>query len=115
MKRKTSEPPAAQHEGQELRLHMIISALMREFRLEPGLLAGSPYAGLHANDIGLFEVLTEPGTWNVRGIARTVGAPMSTISSALDRLEQCGLINRNRTAADRRVVFVELTSRGKKL
>jgi DNA-binding MarR family transcriptional regulator len=115
MKRKTSERPAAEREGQALKLHMIISMLMRKFRLEPGLLAGSPYSGLHANDIGLFEVLTEPGTWNVRGIARTVGAPMSTISSALDRLERSGLVNRNRTAADRRVVFVKLTSRGRRL
>ncbi len=115
MKRRTSERPAAEGETQELKLHKIISALMREFRLEPGLLAGSPYSGLHANDIGLFEVLTEPGTWNVRGIARTVRAPMSTVSSALDRLEHCGLVNRSRTAADRRVVFVKLTSRGRRL
>jgi DNA-binding MarR family transcriptional regulator len=115
MKRKISERPAAEREGQELKLHLIISTLMREFRLEPGLLAGSPYSDLHSNDIGLFEVLTEPGTWNVRGIARTVGAPMSTISSALDRLEQSGLVNRNRTGADRRVVIVELTSRGRRL
>ena len=78
MKKKNSARPAVEDEGQELKLHMIISMLMREFRLEPGLLAGSPYSGLHANDIGLFEVLTELETWNVRGIARTVGAPIWT-------------------------------------
>lgn len=75
---------------------------MREFRLDPGLLAGSPYTGLHANDIGLFEVLTGLGPWNVRAIANTVRAPISTVSSALDRLEQSGVVSRNRTAKDRR-------------
>ena len=100
---------------QELKLHGIISVLMREFRLEPGLLAGSPYSGLHANDIGLFEVLAEPGPWSVRGIATTVRARISTVSSALDRLEQSGLVNRSRTAADRRMVCVELTARGQRL
>jgi prevent-host-death family protein len=38
---------------------------------------------------------------------------MSTVSSALDRLERCALINRTRASTDRRVVCVELTSRGK--
>jgi DNA-binding MarR family transcriptional regulator len=115
MKRKSSAAAFVEDDDQELKLHRIISALMREFRLEPGLLAGSPYSGLHANDIGLFEVLTEPGSWNVRGIARTVRAPISTVSSALDRLEESGLVKRTRTATDRRMVCVELTSRGKRL
>jgi DNA-binding MarR family transcriptional regulator len=114
MQKKKSAPP--QHVAkQELILHKSIAALMREFRLEPGMLAGSPYAGLHANDIGLFELLSEPRVWNVLAIAHALGAPTSTVSSALDRLERCELINRTRAAADRRVVCVELTSRGNKL
>jgi DNA-binding MarR family transcriptional regulator len=115
MKRKATAPTSVEGDDQALKLHMMIAALMREFRLEPGLLAGSPYTGLHANDIGLFEVLTEPGPWNVRGIADTVRAPISTVSSALDRLEQSGLVSRTRTDKDRRVVCVQLTAPGKKL
>jgi DNA-binding MarR family transcriptional regulator len=88
---------------------------MREFRLEPGMLAGSAYAELHANDVELFELLAQPNTWSVRAIARALRAPISTISSALDRLERRGLIGRVRMAVDRRMVFVELTSRGKRL
>jgi MarR family transcriptional regulator, 2-MHQ and catechol-resistance regulon repressor len=115
MKRKTVEQTSRESNDQALKLHMTISALMREFRLEPGLLAGSPYTSLHANDIGLFEVLTEPGPWSVRGIAKEVKAPISTISSALDRLERAGLVKRIHSAEDRRVVRVELTVRGKRL
>ena len=115
MKRKSAARASFENDSPELKLHRIIALLMREFRLEPGLLAGGPYAGLHANDIGLFEVLAEPGPWSVRGIAIAVRVPISTVSSALDRLEHSGLVNRTRTAADRRMVCVELTSRGKRL
>ena len=79
------------------------------------MLASSPYTGLHSNDIRLFEVLAEPGRSNVQGVANAIRAPFSTVSSALDRLEQSGLVSRNRSAKDRRVVCVELTARGKRL
>ena len=115
MKKDQSNRVSPEADGQALALHMAISALMREFRLEPGLLAGSPYTGLHSNDIALFEVLAGPGRWNVRGIADAIRAPISTVSSALDRLEESGLVTRNRSAEDRRVVCVELTARGKRL
>jgi DNA-binding MarR family transcriptional regulator len=115
MKRKTTAATPIEDDEQALGLHKTISALMREFRLEPGLLAGSPYADLHANDIGLFEVLTELGPWNVRRVANEVRAPISTVSSALDRLEQSGLVSRIRGIEDRRVVCVELTARGKRV
>ena len=96
-------------------MHACIAALMRNFRIEPGLLAGSVYADLHANDVGLFEILATPERWSVRRIAETLSAPISTISSALDRLERKGLVRRARIAEDRRMVSIELTSRGRKL
>ena len=96
-------------------LHQCIASLMKEFRLEPGMLAGSPYADLHANDVELFELLTQPEVWNVRAIAQALHAPITTISSALDRLEKRGLVRRVRIDSDRRKVSVELTSRGEAL
>jgi DNA-binding MarR family transcriptional regulator len=106
---------SAVNEPQALALHECISILMRKFRIEPGVLAGSAYADLHANDVGLFEVLALPGAWSVRRIAQTLAAPISTISSALDRLERKGLVERRRIADDRRVVRIELTARGRRL
>ena len=115
MKKAPPEQTGSVEDGQALALHKCISALMRKFRIEPGVLAGSVYAGLHANDIGLFEVLAAAESWTVRGIADALAAPISTISSALDRLERQGLVERRRNAVDRRVVGVELTLRGKRL
>jgi DNA-binding MarR family transcriptional regulator len=98
--------------GQIQALTIAINALMRQFKLEPGLLAGSAYADLHMNDVGLLSILAEAGDWTVRGLAQTLSAPDSTVSSALDRLENRGLIERRRRTSDRRVMRVELTADG---
>ncbi len=92
-----------------------IGALMRQFKLEPGLLAGSPYAGLHANDAGLLSVLAGAGGRTGRGVAEALCAPDSTVSSALDRLEARGLIVRERRESDRRVMSVALAPEGQAL
>lgn len=100
---------------QAVSLHETIDIIMRRFRLEPGMLVGSAYSDLHVNDVGLLAVLVQPGDWNVRKITRTLNAPFSTISSALDRLEKRKLIARRRRPGDRRVVYIELTPAGIKL
>ena len=115
MKKQRPSPRSRINGDQALALHRSIAALMREFKLEPGLLAGSVYANLHANDIGLFEVLTETSGWTVNRIAETLAAPITTVSSALDRLERHGLVERRRIPADRRVVRIELTGDGQRL
>ena len=73
MKKELLTPHPAVNDPQALALHECISILMRKFRIEPGLLAGSAYADLHANDVGLFEVLAAPGAWSVRRIAQALG------------------------------------------
>jgi len=89
-----------------------LTALKREFSIEPESLAGSANADLHINDVNLLIGLSQPGEWTVRGIAQSSAAPDSTVSSALDRLEARGLIARQRSTSDRRVMVVELTGEG---
>jgi DNA-binding MarR family transcriptional regulator len=115
MKKDPRKSGRTVNDRQALALHECISMLMRRFRIEPGLLAGSVYSDLHANDIGLFELLASPDAWTVRGIAKALAAPISTVSSALDRLERQRLVERCRIPDDRRVVRVELTARGRRL
>ena len=102
-------------DSQAQALTAAVGALMRQFKLEPGLLAGSAYADLHINDVALLSMLAEPSDWTVRGLAQTLGAPDSTVSSALDRLEKRGLVARRRRTSDRRVMRVELTPDGQAL
>ena len=103
------------NDSQAITLHEAVDKIMRRFKLEPGMLAGSAYADLHVNDVGLLAVLAEPGDWNVRKITQALSAPFSTVSSALDRLEVRKLVGRRRRPGDRRVVYVELTAAGLQL
>ena len=103
------------NDGQAIVLHGAVGKIMRRFKLEPGMLAGSAYADLHVNDVGLLAVLAESGDWNIRKITQALGAPFSTISSALDRLEARRLVRRRRRPGDRRVVYIELTGDGLRL
>ena len=96
-------------------LDQSIAFLLQRFKLEPGIIAGSPYAGLHANDVGLLVALEKPEEWSVRRIAELLEAPISTVSSALDRLEKRTLVVRSHGSEDRRVVRVGLTRAGQKL
>src|SRR5262245_31639552 len=99
-------------DSQAIALHQAVDKIMRRFKLEPGLLVGSAYADLHVNDVGLLAVLAEPGDWNVRRVTQALAAPFSTISSALDRLEDRDLVARRRRPGARRVVCIGLTRRG---
>ncbi len=108
----TRSPAEPVDESQVQALTDAVGALMRQFKLEPGMLAGSAYADLHINDAALLNIVAGPGDWTVRGVAQSLGAPDSTISSALDRLEARGLIARSRHASDRRVMVVALTADG---
>jgi len=96
-------------------LHLGVAAILRRFKLEPGMLAGSVYAELHVNDVGLLGVLAEPGEWTVRKLAEALRAPLSTTSSALDRLEERGVIVRQRSQTDRRLMHVQVTAVGHRL
>lgn len=113
MKSTPSATSVPDHQARALQ--ELVTALLVRFKLEPGLLAGSPYADLHANDVGLLVELAGPGEWNVRRVAEALSAPFSTTSSALDRLENRGLIARKRRPADRRAVYIELTTAGRRL
>lgn len=92
-----------------------VIGLLRRFKLEPGLLADSIYADLHHNDIGLLTHLKPGEGQPVRVLAAELGAPDSTISSALDRLARRGLIQRSPSETDRRSVLVSLSSEGEAL
>jgi DNA-binding MarR family transcriptional regulator len=101
--------------AQAVALDRGIATLFQRYKLEPGIAAGSPFASLHANDVGLLVALASGSDWHVRRIAQMLRAPMTTVSSVLDRLEARRLLARRRRRGDRRMVYVELTARGCKL
>lgn len=57
-------------------------------------------------------LLQERGRMMVSELAGDLHISMPSASSIVDRMEENGLVERTRDAADRRVVYVEITERG---
>ena len=67
------------------------------------------------SDFGVLEVLLHKGSQSISEIGRRVELTSGSITTAIDRLEQRGLVARAAHALDRRARVVDLTPDGKGL
>ena len=77
--------------------------------------AGIEETGLGLSDFGVLEVLLHKGPLPVNTIGPIVDLTPGSISIAVDRLVEKGLVSRVESAEDRRVRIVALTPRGRDL
>jgi MarR family 2-MHQ and catechol resistance regulon transcriptional repressor len=77
--------------------------------------AGIEETGLGLSDFGVLEVLLHKGPLPVNTIGPIVDLTAGSISTAVDRLVEKGLVSRVESADDRRVRIVTLTSPGRDL
>jgi MarR family transcriptional regulator, 2-MHQ and catechol-resistance regulon repressor len=77
--------------------------------------AGIEETGLGLSDFGVLEVLLHKGPLPVNTIGPIVDLTPGSISVAVDRLVEKGLVSRVESAEDRRVRIVALTPCGKEL
>jgi MarR family 2-MHQ and catechol resistance regulon transcriptional repressor len=70
-------------------------------------------SGVGLSDFGVMEVLLHKGPQPVNEIGRRIGLTSGAITTAIDRLESCGLVARRSDPNDRRARVVQLTARGK--
>ena len=77
--------------------------------------AGIEETGLGLSDFGVLEALLHKGPLPVNTIGPIVDLTPGSISIAVDRLFEKGLVSRVESTEDRRVRIVALTSRGKDL
>ena len=70
--------------------------------------------GLTLSQYGLIEGLTTQPSARVQELAGNAGITPSTATRILDALERRGIVERTRTAEDRRVVAVSLTEQGRR-
>src|SRR6266704_3325073 len=78
-------------------------------------LANLEETGLGLSDFAVLEVLLHKGPLPVNVIGPKVNLTPGSISVAVDRLLAKGLVSRVECSEDRRVRFVDLTPRGKRL
>src|ERR1700750_2398254 len=78
-------------------------------------IAGIEETGLGLSDFGVLEALLHKGPLPVNTIGTIVDLTPGSISTAVDRLVEKGLVSRVESAQDRRVRIVALTPSGKDL
>jgi DNA-binding MarR family transcriptional regulator len=91
-------------------------ALRRVLRaLEVNARAMARASGLTHAQMLVLHTLARSGQEMPKDIARRLGVSQATITTQIDRLEQRGLVRRERRQADRRMVWVILTDAGRAL
>jgi MarR family transcriptional regulator, organic hydroperoxide resistance regulator len=88
------------------RVFQILNEQSQRIKLETGLTGPQLWA------IG---VIHEYGPINISNIAKRMYLHPTTVLGIIDRLETRGLVSRNRSKDDRRVIWVELTQGGREL
>lgn len=72
-------------------------------------------AGLTASQLLILQLLRQNEDLTAGAVARQVSLSQATVTTIIDRLEQRGLVKRERGHSDRRKVYVYLTEDGEKL
>jgi MarR family transcriptional regulator, transcriptional regulator for hemolysin len=91
--------------------HLRIAAKSARMLLEGHL----TQAGASFSTWTVLAVLESGGPMIQRALAAALGIEGPTLTRHLDRLEELGLIHRNRAGADRRYALVDLTAAGRAL
>ena len=70
--------------------------------------------GISAPEFGIMVILSEHDDISSRDINKTTGMDKATITRALDRLIDKGLISRTKSKTDSRLIKLKLTAKGKR-
>jgi DNA-binding MarR family transcriptional regulator len=71
--------------------------------------------GLTGPQLTVIKLLETFGDLSLSSLSERIRAQNSTVTGIIDRMEREGLVRRERSTADRRVVFIRLSDKGAKL
>ncbi len=72
-------------------------------------------ADLTGPQLTVVKMLEQIGDLSLSELSERIRAQNSTVTGIIDRMEREALVTRERSKEDRRVVYIKLTSKGKKL
>lgn len=94
-------------------LGTLVHDFLRRFREVDAAAANGPHADLSLQELRVVERLGDVGTVRMKELAEYMLLAVNSVTSLVDRLEAAGLVRRQRSSEDRRVVHVELTDAGR--
>lgn len=96
-------------------LHVLVQDIMKRFHEVNASAANGPHVELNMQELRIVEFLGNEGPRMMRQLADHLTVAVNSMTSIADGLEQKGLVRRQRSEEDRRVIRVELTDSGREL
>jgi DNA-binding MarR family transcriptional regulator len=94
-------------------LRDLVQEIIRQFEIVDEAICHRPHAELSCQELRLVEYLGDIGPRMMRELAKFLALAVNSVTSVVDNLENKGLVRRQRSAEDRRIVRVELTAAGR--
>jgi MarR family 2-MHQ and catechol resistance regulon transcriptional repressor len=96
-------------------LQDVVQDIMKQFQCVDAALANGPHAELNMQEVRVVEFLGNEGPRMMRELAEHLNVAVNSVTSIVDHLEHKGLVRRQRSAEDRRVIRVEMTESGREI
>jgi DNA-binding MarR family transcriptional regulator len=93
-------------------LRSLVEDMLFQFRKVDDKTANGPHVDLSGQELRLVEHLGDSGPLKMSKLAEFLLLAVNSVTSTVDNLERKGLVRRQRSDEDRRVVHVELTDQG---
>ena len=94
-------------------LQDLVQDILKQFQCVNAAAANGPQAELNMQEVRVVEFLGHEGPRMMREVAEHLTVAVNSVTSIVDNLENKGLVRRQRSVEDRRVVRVELTDTGR--
>jgi MarR family 2-MHQ and catechol resistance regulon transcriptional repressor len=96
-------------------LQDVVQDILKQFQCVNATAANGPHVELNMHELRLVEFLGNEGARMMRELAEHLTVAVNSVTSIVDNLERKGLVHRQRSEEDRRVVRVELTDTGREI
>ena len=94
-------------------LRSLVQDFLQRFREVDAAAANGPHADLSMQELRVVERLGDVGRTRMKDLAEYMLLAVNSVTNLVDKLLAQGLVRRERSNEDRRVVFVELTDGGR--
>ena len=96
-------------------LQDVVQDILKQFQCVNAAAANGPHVDLNMQQLRLVEFLGNEGPRMMRELAECLAVAVNSVTSIVDGLETSGLVRRQRSDEDRRVIRVELTDMGREI
>lgn len=94
-------------------LQDVVQDILQQFQCVNAAAANGPHVALNMQELRVVELLGNEGPRMMRELAKHLTVAVNSMTSIVDSLERKGLVRRQRSEDDRRVIRVELLDPGR--